>query len=346
MKFYAMNETRVNNHYVPECYLKHWADGEGKVQVFKTLVRHAQVPVWRKFSTSSVAHQKNLYTQIIAGKARDDLERWFDTKFESPASIVLDKVTNEAELSRKDWSILIQFLTAQDVRTPFRMLEHLNLLEKIFPEEFKNMLETVTEELEEFKHLNILAGNSAKDLPSFPLKITPQPSGGSNAINLKVETYAGRSTWIHSIKHLLTETSLILHKHKWTIIKPSKGYFWPTSDNPVAKINYYKPGNYDLRGGWGVENGNILFPIAPEHAMFVQIGRKPIQKNKRVSEDLTKELIQIITTNAHRSIFCNQINEEIPAIRPREVNSDKCDKERKAIQRWQNSNSDLESIYF
>ena len=310
------------------------------------MVHHAQVPVWRKSPTSSVAHQKNLYTQIVSGKARDDLEIWFDTEFESPASVVLDKVTNEAGLSKKDWSILIQFLAAQDVRTPFRMLEHLNLLEKILPEEFEKMLEAVAEELEEFKHLNILAGNSTKDLPSFPIKITPQSSERSNKINLKVETYSGRSTWIHSIKHLLTETSLILHKHQWTIIKPSKGYFWPTSDNPVVKINYYKPGNYDLKGGWGVENGNILFPIDPEHAMFVQIGKRPIQKNKRVSEDLTKELIQIIAINAHRSIFCNQINDEIPAIRPREVNPDKCDKEREAIQRWQDSNSDLERKYF
>ncbi len=37
------------------------------------------------------------------------------------------------------------------------------------------------------------------------------------------------------------------------------------SDNPVIKLNYLNQNEYDLKGGWGKEKGNIIFPIGPDH---------------------------------------------------------------------------------
>lgn len=107
-----MNQLREKNHYVPECYLKRWENRFGKVYVYRTLVSHPNVPVWKPFTTSAIAYRKHLYTQIISGSESDEIEKWLDREFESPANAVLDKATAGGRLSKDDWEILIKFLAA------------------------------------------------------------------------------------------------------------------------------------------------------------------------------------------------------------------------------------------
>jgi hypothetical protein len=137
----------------------------------------------------------------------------------------------------------------------------------------------------------------------------------------------------------------VLHSHKWSIVKPAEGYFWPTSDNPVVKLNYYSHGNYDLKGGWEVKRGNIFFPIDPDHAMFVQIGDKPLQKNTRLSEYQTKELIKCVVENSHRKIFSHSENMDIPLLRKRIVDPVKLSIENREMQDWHELNSKMELEY-
>ena len=180
---------------------------------------------------------------------------------------------------------------------------------------------------------------------TFPLKVTTKIEDGADVGFLKAETYVGRSTWLHSIRHVLNNTRKILHAHKWSIVKPALGYFWPTSDNPVVKLNYYSPGDYDLKGGWGVNKGNIFFPIDPEHAMFVQIGDKPIQKNARLSEDQTKEFISFIVENSHRKIFSHFEDNSIPLLRKRIVDSERLSRENNEMKEWHQLNANMEREY-
>ncbi len=69
-----MNGLRINNHYVPECYLKHWQGIDGKVYIYKTLVSHQDEREWRKRSVAAIAYHKHFYTQVIAGKESDKPE--------------------------------------------------------------------------------------------------------------------------------------------------------------------------------------------------------------------------------------------------------------------------------
>ena len=41
-----------------------------------------------------------------------------------------------------------------------------------------------------------------------------------------------------------------LLKHRWTILHAPPGISWPTSDNPLIKLNYQDSSNYDTEGGW------------------------------------------------------------------------------------------------
>lgn len=340
-----MNQLHVKNHYVPESYLKRWENSEAKVYVYKTLVHHSNVPTWRTHSVSAIAYQKHLYTQLISGKESDEIETWLDREFESPANKVLDKATSGSRLTSGDWEILIKFLAAQDVRTPAKLFEHLQRAQKNFSETLQDVLSELKGKLESDDVAEIKSVSKTPASESFPLKVTTHFERGSDTGILKAETYVGRSTWIYSIKHLLENTRKVLHAHKWSIVKPAKGYNWPTSDNPVVKLNYHSSGKYDLKGGWGLKKGNIFFPIGPEHAMFVQIGDRPIQKNTRLSVDKSNELIKIIAENAHRKIFSITENLDLPILRKRVVDANRLVREAEEMRLWHQKNIMMERNY-
>ena len=325
--------------------LKRWVNSENKVFVYRTLVNHSNVPIWKDYSVSAIAYQKHLYTQIISGRESDELESWLDQEFESPANEALSKVTLERQLSSLDWEVLIKFLAAQDVRTPARLYEHVQRSQKELPEILQNVMSELETKLDkgDVDDLKSMEGRPATD--PFPLKVITLIEDGADAGLLKAETYVGRSTWLHSIRHVLNNAIGHLHGHQWSIVKPAVGYFWPTSDNPVVKLNYYSLGKYDLKGGWGVKKGNIFFPIDPEHALFVQIGDKPIQKNARLPESQTKELISFIVENAHRKIFSHFKDNNIPLLRKRIVDSERLAKENDEMMEWHQLNSKMEREY-
>jgi hypothetical protein len=340
-----MSQLHVKNHFVPETYLKRWANSEAKVFVYRTIVEHSNVPIWKAHSVSSIAYQKHLYTQLISGRESDEIETWLDREFESPAKRVLDEATSERRLKSDDWEMLIKLLAAQDVRTPARLFEHLQRGQKEMSETLQEVLNGLNDKLEKGGINKIKSSIKTPSAESFPLKITTQFESGEDSGLLKAETYVGRSTWIHSIKHLLENTRKILHTHKWSIVKPAKGYHWPTSDNPVVKLNYFSLGKYDLKGGWGVKKGNIFFPLGPEHAMFVQIGERTIQKNTRLPVDKTKELIKILVENAHRKIFCITENKELPILRKRVVDAKRLARETEEMHLWHQKNIEMERDY-
>jgi hypothetical protein len=339
-------QLHVKNHFVPQFYLKKWEENEN-VFCYSTLVSHEQVPLWNKYQKSAIAYKKHLYTQVVSGQETDEIEVWFDRHFESPASEVIEKATNDRQLSKDDWKVLIRFLALQDIRTPARMLDHLKWIKKELPDILQKVLTDVTVKVENQDHeapkqYDITIENS--DL--LPLKVTMEFEDGKDIGVLTAESYIGRSTWIHSIKNALEHTLKILHTYRWSIVKPAKGYTWFTSDNPVIKLNYINSTKYDLKGGWGVTKGNIIFPIGPEHAMFVQIGdRPPIPKGTRLSVGLTKEFRKFIAENSHRFIYSKQIDDEVSKLRERVVDDDRIRRERKEMENWHKKNSEMEREY-
>lgn len=341
-----MSELHIKNHFVPESYLKRWKDSNDKICVYRILVSHQNVPIWKRFSVSAIAYHNHLYTQMVAGGLSDDLERWFDKEYETPANNILDKVVSEKRLSSNDWDLLIRFLAAQDVRTPSRLFEHLKRLNETLPEILQSTLDKLATKLE---RKEIVCSSekpiSEKKSLTIPIKVTAEKMPGKNEGVIKAESYVGRSTWIYSIKHLLENTEKILHEHKWTIIKPAKGYIWHTSDNPVIKLNFTTPRNYDLKGGWGNKKGNIIFPIGPEHAMFVQIGDRPMLRGTRLTVDQTRFFRKIMTENAHRMVFSNFFDTEISDIRERIVDPIRFQDEKLEMEQWHAKNSQLELEY-
>lgn len=336
-----MDELRTKNHYIPSLYLKQWLDESKKIHVYKILVSHSKHRVWKKYYPQAIAYHKHLYTQMVAGVENDHFERWLDSRYESPAQNAIQKAISDQQLSRNDWHKLIRFLACQDVRTPARLLEHLNRCDH--QKELQKSISEIVSRLE--SDPSTLERESSKvshNDQNFPLKVTTELDSQKEMGLLKVESYVGRATWIHSMKHLLEFAEKVLLQHKWTIVKPAKGYCFFTSDNPVIKLNYRDENNYDFGGGWGRAKGNIIFPLGPQHAMFVEIGGKPPLRGSRLSEEATRELRKFTVEHAHRMIFTNAEDHDVPHLRPRVINNLAVKKEQQQLKHWHEQNSILE----
>ena len=144
------------------------------------------------------------YTQLLSGIQSDEIERWFNQGYETPAENSILKAISDQRLTNTDWKLLVNFLAVHDVRTPLRLIEHLRRAENQLPVIMNVILTSLEEKLRR------------KD----------------NA-RIKVETTPGRSTWIFIIKHLLKNTARILHKNKWHKVqsKIESKYFVDWNDN-------------------------------------------------------------------------------------------------------------------
>jgi len=315
--------------------------------VYRTLVSHNNVAGWKERSIKGIGYQKHLYTQLLSGDYSDKIERLFSEQYEDPAEKSILKAVSNGRLDSEDWRLLVNYLAVHDVRTPLRLIEHLRRAENQLPVIMNEVLGSLEDKLRR-KQISVpesgSAGNGIRGI--FPLAVSIDKNSNKEYATVKVETTPGRSTWAFSIKHLLSNASSILHKNKWTIMRPARGMYWPTSDNPVIKLNYYSSGNYDFKGGWYNPGTELLFPLGPEHMMYSQVNKRPPMRGTRFSHSDTKLIRKIITENAHRYIFCNQIDEEVEGFRPRVVSREQFLAESNQWKQWHQIQTQIECQYF
>jgi len=313
-----------NNHFVSQFYLKNWADDEGKIWCYRTLVAHENVPNLKRQSIGGIGFHRNLYIRLLAGDESDDMETMFDTKFESPAQQALQKlISNERRLHR-DWKKIIRFLAMQDVRTPKRLLEHLQRGGDEMSELIQGVLNDVKGKLESgqipVERTEFSANANSMNLP---MRIVKKASDDADYIQLGVETVVGRGSWLYGIEHLLKYTIHHLYGHNWQVLHPADGYVWPVSDTPVIKLNYYDTNKYDFKGGWANKGSEIIMPVGPQHLIYTQIGNNKSLRPNKLDADMTEQFIKLIFESAHRMVFMSREEPSYLKYRPRVVSQQK-----------------------
>jgi uncharacterized protein DUF4238 len=334
---------RHDNHYVPCLYLKRFSSDQVHVFTYRILVAHHRVPVWKRNSIKGVAKLRHLYTRIISGVESDEIEKWLDREFEAPAEEPLRKATTGLRLVETDWYNIVRFLAAQDVRTPPRLSELLSHSNETMPVVLQECVESAVRKLEEARQ----AGKPIKqakfpDSEILPVRVMTEIKPGQEFGTLKAETIVGRSSWLFSMKHLLSHTANILQNHKWTILRPPDGISWFTSDNPVVRLNYYSDQKYDFDGGWGSPGTEILLPLDSQHLLYTQIGQRPLDRGSVVSHAHAKLIRRVIAEHAHRYLFSSPENVDIPRLRPRTVSADIVRHEKEQWQSWHEEQSRAE----
>lgn len=337
-----------DNHYVPRLYLKRWSSTHERLWTYRTLVSNPHVPLWRESSIKGVAYHSHLYTRILSGHESDEIEKWFGREFEAPAEDAIIKATSDQRLTMEDWEHLIRFLAAQDVRTPARLTESLVRWETEIPELLNRTMVRAIRKAEEAKAAGktIVIRSPPENRGDFPLRISTEAKPDEDVVLIKAEIIAGRALWLSSMARLLTKTARALHRHKWTILSPPKGSNWFTSDDPVIRLNYYRNGVYDFKGGWDNRGTDILLPLGPQHLLYTQVGTRPPRRGATLPRAHSDILRRCIAEHAHRMIFSVEPTVEVPKLRPRRVDAEAFAAENEHWRRWNEEQTRIERELF
>jgi hypothetical protein len=286
---------------------------------------------------------------MAAGGESDDIERWFDSTFESPAGSALQRAVTDQRLSADEWARLIRFLAAQDVRTPARLLERMTYWQKNMQTLINEVMINAVHDLEEAKQtgVRIALEESKAGHELFPVRTMVEIQPGEETGLLRVEASVGRSLWLWSLKHVLTKTLDILHKHRWTVLRAPPGVEWLTSDNPVVRLNYTDAQRYDFGGGWNSPGTDIFMPLSPTHLMFTHIGaQQRLPRGTTVSLDFAMQIQRFTVEHAYRYIFGRSADVQAALWRPRTVNREVFYAEAEQWKSWNTVQSKAEREIF
>jgi Protein of unknown function (DUF4238) len=175
----------------------------------------------------------------------------------------------------------------------------------------------------------------------FPMRVDRKDLPDEKKVQFTAKVVVGRGLWFYTMKHTLTKTLNVLHKHKWAILEAPNRLEWFTSDDPVICLNYRSESDYDFNGGWNRPQANILFPLSPRHLMFTEIGASTFPR--RVPSRYHARLFRrMIAEHAHRRIYSTAEDSKIPQLKPRIVNTLMFQNERALWKAWYEDQSRAE----
>ena len=337
------NNLSRNNHYLSQMYLEAWKNKNNKVEVYELLVPNDNVPKWQPKSTKSIGSLDSIFVRLNNGFETDDIENWFNKKYETPVKEALKKAINDERITIDEWHKLIDFVACHAVRTPAFLIKTLEIgknSQKIFDDVMKQTALLKKEDIINFNN-NL---HEDKNNSLFPFKMTNLGENENKQIVYKGETIIGKQFYLWGLKNTLEKTAIILHKHKWGIITIDKRVSLPTSDDPVICLNYNDENNYDFNGGWGKANCNILFPISPNKILYTQVGRR-VEPRWNVDYKMSLILKKIIIEHSYRIVISNFKDDYVETIRTRFVNKDEYLREKKMWEDFQKDYLEKEAEY-
>ena len=315
--------------------------------MYKLLVPHERMESWKLTSIRGLAKHEHLYTRIFGGTETDEIEHWLNTEFESPAQVALCKAVDGKRMCSDDWSTLVRFLAAQDVRTPASYHSMMTRMQTTLPALLDETLNDSVQALISAKR----EGIKLETIPHphgdlFPTRVTTEIIPGAAEGKIQVHAIAGRGLWLFGLKQSLTSTIDVLHKHKWTVLTAPPGMTWLTTDNPVVKLNAYNLHRYDFNGGWGSIGTEIFMPISPTQLLYTVVGSRPPVRGSIVPMETACRLQRIIIEHAHRYVFGAAPDQEVSRIRPRCVNLESFRAERAQWESWHENQVQAEQNLF
>jgi hypothetical protein len=334
-----------DNHYVPDSYLKRWANVQGKVLTYRVLVPHQNTYEWKPHSPKGIGYHEHLYTRMAVGGETDDIETWFETEFETPAARPLQQAVTDQQLSAEDWRRLIRFLAAQDVRTPAQLVAQLKRWNETLPSLINEVAAEAVQKLEVAKRAGIPfpTPDPLENGELFPVRTVIEANADKDGGMLRVEATIGRSMWLWSLKHVLNRTLDVLNNHCWTILRSPPGIEWLTSDNPVVRLNYRDAEHYDFKGGWASPGTVIFMPLSPTHLMYTQVGVKPqLPIGTFAPVELATQIQRFTVEHAHRYVFGRTADPQVGLWRPRTVDSKAFYAEAEQWKSWNPEQSEAE----
>lgn len=325
-------------------YLKNFTDEQNQLHSYRLNVSHERVHKWKQASAEGFAYHNDLYTYHDEQGETDAMEGWFREKVEQPAAKALDKVIVNAQMTPSDWKTLIRFAFALDLRTPARMIQDMkrrnntlpNLLDKALPEIVQEYQSLSSKEKANIVH--------RKRDELFPFQVRVDQKKEDPVLEVSITN--GRSLWLGTIKDRLARTLPKVINQRWTIVHPAQGLTWFTSDSPVIRLNYYRKGKYDFHGGWGWPGCEIILPLSPTHLMYTRVGcKKQWPHGTHLPVGFTQHIQKLLAEHAFLWIIAHQEDSAVTRLRPRIVNPQKFEEEKKFWEEWHSFNREAEQLF-
>ena len=155
----------------------------------------------------------------------------------------------------------------------------------------------------------------------------------------------GRSMWLFNMRHLLSDrgAAKLLHEQRWSIVEPSAGLTWFTSDDPVIRLSHKGEGKYDFSGGITSKGTEILLPLSPRHLLYARVGYRPPPRGQILARADTEKIRGIIAQHAFRTIFAGSPEEDVVRLRPRIVSEVQFRVEHEKWRKWHLEQVEAES---
>ncbi|MBO0466844.1 DUF4238 domain-containing protein [Enterococcus plantarum] len=314
-----MEKLKIKNHYVPKVYLKQWATGN-KLYEYRLLVSHEKVPKWNKVSISNTATVNYLYLYLDDGELNDEMENYFSEEFEMRYGSLIEKVNSYEFLNSVDFEYISKLVVGQFIRTLSGYYWSQSIIQKTFPEIVEELSRKIDKELTMKGSLPKREVGKIDKL--LPLKLEMLEDEEKNNF-LKVETYAGKSSWLMCMKHLLGTTYKSLITVSWRIYDAPNNFYWTTSDDPVILLNYYGKDDYDFNGGFGNIGTEIIFPLSPNKLLYTKIGDEFEEFYVKASYSTANLFQKIIVEHAFSKVYSLEKSKIVTKMRKRIVDETK-----------------------
>jgi len=350
----------ARNHFVPQCYLKNFADTRGFTQRYSLVVSKTTSDPWKHLHTNNVGYRNHLYT-FAGGPLEDDqLERYFGRSFENDAANAIDMAIRGQKMRPDDWAVLTDFVALQIVRTPAFLARNLlgwnasvpKLLEKTM-DDLRNWINAGGQKEEDKTKIEVYPFTAAerrmaltpKQNP-FPIKVTQEKDEDPEMVSIKAETVVGRAFWAYTMKHLLSYPKLVLRRHRWTVLHAPPGFVWPTSDDPVLPLHSNSPSQYDFGGGWNRPGSEFLLPLSPNRLLYTRIDGDVLSRGWEMPLIQARRTKSLILQHASREIYSLQRDKDVERLRPKRVDEKLIRYELEGWKGWHREHSQAEQEIF
>lgn len=321
-----------DNHYVPQLYLNNWG-ANNKIYVHRLLVPHEAVPEWERCAIRTTAYIENLYVRIEDGEEYDDFELDFNGRFETPVKPILSKLCSNQRLTREEWLVLCDYITAQYVRTP-------SFYHFVASWGKKEVPDIVDKVLNKLVSMPIRPSAEKSDLGNGKLlpmevSISNRPDDDSHSY-VEVSTVVGKNIWLYIINHILTSDSPVkraFREMKWHIVTAPPEFRWPTCDAPVVVTRMGQQGRVDVSNGFGNKDAVILFPVSPKKLL---LGTHARGNSWHFEADikLAQQLSEAIVNNALMYVYSSFEDPSVVSIRSRVVDAEEFKRQKKQYADW------------
>src|SRR3546814_10234332 len=92
----------------------------------------------------------------------------------------------------------------------------------------------------------------------------------------------GREMWHFMVRHVVTSSYKALLDEKWTILRPSPGAEWPTTDHPSVCIANGQLSVMVDNVGWKTRGAELIMPLSPEHLLYCRIGVRSLARGSEI----------------------------------------------------------------